>query len=82
LLCCSATIILINLLLFVFNLIPFLHWTAAAFCGTISPPTRLHLRPHGHLRAMWIFMLVAGGFIFRTFLYPLQSTFDGILAAL
>jgi hypothetical protein len=32
--------------------------------------------------ALWIFMLVAGGFIFRTFLYPLQSAFDGILAAL
>jgi Zn-dependent protease len=72
-------VILLNLLLFVFNLIP-------------VPPLDgshilRHFLPYGALRVydrigtlgMFIIMLLGGGIIFRTFLTPLQGTFDSLL---
>jgi Zn-dependent protease len=72
-------VILLNLLLFVFNLIP-------------VPPLDgshilRHFLPYGALRVydrigtlgMFIIMLLGGGIIFRTFLSPLQGTFDALL---
>jgi Zn-dependent protease len=75
-------IILINLLLFVFNLIPFPPLDGSRILRHYLPSSALDVYDRMGIFALWIFMLVAGGFIFRTFLYPLQSTFDSILAAL
>jgi Zn-dependent protease len=75
-------IILINLLLFVFNLIPFPPLDGCRILRHSLPSSALDVYDRMGIFALWIFMLVAGGFIFRTFLYPLQSTFDSILAAL
>jgi Zn-dependent protease len=75
-------IILINLLLFVFNLIPFPPLDGSRILRHFLPYNALQIYDRMGMLALWIFMLVAGGFIFRVFLYPLQSTFDRILAAL
>jgi len=75
-------IILINLLLFVFNLVPFPPLDGSRILRHFLPYGALQVYDRMGMFALWIFMLVAGGFIFRIFLYPLQSTFDRILAAL
>jgi Zn-dependent protease len=75
-------IILINLLLFVFNLVPFPPLDGSRILRHFLPYRALELYDRMGVFALWIFMLVAGGFIFRIFLYPLQSAFDNVLAAL
>ena len=75
-------IILINLLLFVFNLVPFPPLDGSRILRHFLPYNALQVYDRMGIFALWIFMLVAGGFIFRVFLYPLQSAFDNILAAL
>jgi Zn-dependent protease len=75
-------IILINLLLFVFNLVPFPPLDGSRILRHFLPSGALQVYDRMGIFALWIFMLVAGGFIFRIFLGPLQSTFDSILAAL
>jgi Zn-dependent protease len=75
-------IILINLLLFVFNLVPFPPLDGSRILRHFLPYNALQVYDRLGFFALWIFMLVAGGFLFRTFLSPLQSIFDNILAAL
>src|SRR5215469_16240722 len=75
-------IILINLLLFVFNLVPFPPLDGSRILRHFLPYNALQVYDRMGFFALWIFMLVAGGFIFRVFLYPLQSLFDSVLAAL
>lgn len=75
-------IILINLLLFVFNLVPFPPLDGSRILRHFLPYNMLQIYDRMGMLALWIFMLVAGGFIFRVFLYPLQSAFDSILAAM
>lgn len=75
-------VILINLLLFVFNLVPFPPLDGSRILRHFLPYNALAVYDRMGVFALWIFMFLAGGFIFRIFLYPLQSTFDSILAAL
>jgi Zn-dependent protease len=75
-------IILINLLLFVFNLVPFPPLDGSRILRHFLPSGALEVYDRMGIFALWIFMLVAGGFIFRVFLDPLESAFNHILATL
>jgi Zn-dependent protease len=78
----SYYVILINLLLFVFNLVPFPPLDGSRILRHFLPYNALQVYDRMGMFALWIFMLVAGGFIFRIFLNPLLSIFDNVLAAL
>jgi len=75
-------VILLNLLLFVFNLIPVPPLDGSRILRHFLPYNALQVYDRIGMFGMIIIMLVGGSVIFRVFLYPLQSTFDGILAAL
>ena len=66
----------------VFNLIPFPPLDGSRILRHFLPYNALAIYDRMGIFALWIFMLVAGGFIFRIFLSPLQSAFDSVLAAL
>jgi Zn-dependent protease len=46
------------------------------------PPRALQIYDSIGMFGMIFIMLLGGGLIFRIFLYPLQATFDSLLAAL
>ena len=75
-------IILINLLLFVFNLIPFPPLDGSHILRHFLPDSVTRIYDRMGIFALWIFIFFAGRFIFRIFLAPLQSAFDFILATL
>ena len=75
-------VILLNLLLFVFNLIPVPPLDGSHILRHFLPYNALQMYDRIGMFGMIFIMLIGGSLIFRVFLYPLQSTFDGILAAL
>ncbi len=75
-------VIFLNLLLFVFNLIPVPPLDGSHILRHFLPYNALQVYDRIGVFGMLIIMLLAGGFIFRIFLYPLQSIFDSILMAL
>lgn len=75
-------VIFLNLLLFVFNLIPVPPLDGSHILRHFLPYNALRVYDRIGVFGMLIIMLLAGGFIFRIFLYPLQSIFDSILMAL
>lgn len=75
-------VILLNLLLFVFNLIPVPPLDGSHILRHFLPYNALQIYDRIGMFGMIFIMLIGGSLIFRIFLYPLQSTFDGILAAL
>jgi Zn-dependent protease len=74
--------VLINLLLFVFNLIPIPPLDGSRVLLQFLPYSmqRAYMQIGGY-GLMFIF-LFGGSFIFRTFYYPLLNVFDGLLVAL
>lgn len=74
--------ILLNLLLFVFNLIPVPPLDGSHILRHFLPYNALQVYDRIGMFGMFIIMILGGGIIFRIFLYPLQSIFDGILLAL
>ena len=75
-------VILLNLLLFVFNLIPVPPLDGSHILRHFLPYRALQLYDRIGMFGMLIIMLVGGSFIFRIFLSPLQATFDSLLFAL
>jgi Zn-dependent protease len=74
--------ILLNLLLFVFNLIPVPPLDGSHILRHFLPYNALQVYDRIGMFGMFIIMILGGGIIFRIFLYPLQSIFDGILMTL
>jgi Zn-dependent protease len=75
-------VIFLNLLLFVFNLIPVPPLDGSHILRHFLPYNALQFYDRIGMFGMFILMIIGGGFIFRIFLYPLQSIFDSILLAL
>lgn len=75
-------VIFLNLLLFVFNLIPVPPLDGSHILRHFLPYSALQVYDRIGMFGLLIIMLLAGGFIFRVFLLPLQSTFDTILMTL
>ena len=75
-------VILLNLLLFVFNLIPVPPLDGSHILRHFLPYKALQLYDRIGMFGMIILMLVGGGLIFRVFLNPLQATFDALLFSL
>lgn len=72
-------VILLNLLLFVFNLIPIPPLDGSHILRHYLPYGALRIYDNIGMFGMFIIMILAGGIIFRTFLTPLQGTFDSLL---
>ena len=75
-------VILLNLLLFVFNLIPLPPLDGSHILRHFLPYNALQAYDRIPRFAMLIVMILFGSFIFRIFLTPLQRTFDTILFTL
>ena len=75
-------VILLNLLLFVFNLIPVPPLDGSHILRHFLPYKALQLYDRIGMFGMIILMLVGGGLIFRVFLNPLHATFDTLLFSL
>lgn len=75
-------VILLNLLLFVFNLIPLPPLDGSHILRHFLPYNALQLYDRIPRFGMLIVMILFGSFIFRIFLTPLQNTFDQILFTL
>jgi Zn-dependent protease len=75
-------VILLNLLLFVFNLIPVPPLDGSHILRHFLPYRALQVYDRIGMFGMIILMLVGGGLIFRVFLNPLQATFDTLLFSL
>ena len=72
-------VILLNLLLFVFNLIPVPPLDGSHILRHFLPYRALQLYDRVGMFGMLIIMLFFGSIIFRIFLNPLQGTFDSLL---
>ena len=72
-------VILLNLLLFVFNLIPIPPLDGSRILRHFLPPSALEVYDRIPMFGMFIVMILFGSFIFRIFLTPLQGTFDTLL---
>ncbi len=75
-------VILLNLLLFVFNLIPLPPLDGSHILRHFLPYDALKVYDRIPMFVMLIVMILFGGFIFRIFLIPLQGVFIGLLARL
>src|ERR1700722_4410682 len=75
-------VILLNLILFVFNLIPVPPLDGSHILRHFLPYRALQVYDRIGMFGMIFIMLLGGGFIFRIFLYPLQSTFDTMIVRL
>ncbi len=72
-------VILLNLLLFVFNLIPVPPLDGSHILRHFLPYKALQVYDRMGMFGMIAIMLVGGSFIFRIFLNPLQGAFDTLL---
>jgi Zn-dependent protease len=75
-------VILLNLLLFVFNLIPVPPLDGSHILRHFLPYNALRIYDQIGMFGMIFIMLIGGGLIFRIFLNPLQATFDALLFSL
>jgi Zn-dependent protease len=75
-------VILINLVLFVFNLIPVPPLDGSHILRHFLPYNLLQVYDRIGMFGMFFIMLIGGRFIFHIFLAPLQGTFDTILFTL
>jgi Zn-dependent protease len=72
-------VILLNLLLFVFNLIPVPPLDGSHILRHFLPYSVLQVYDRIGMLGMFIIMLLGGSVIFRTFLTPLQGVFNVLL---
>lgn len=75
-------VIFINLLLFIFNLIPIPPLDGSHVIRHYLPYNLLKVYDRIGMIGLFLLFLVGGGVIFRTFFYPLLNTFNHILFAL
>jgi Zn-dependent protease len=72
-------VILLNLLLFVFNLIPVPPLDGSHILRHFLPYNLLRVYDRIGMLGMFIIMILGGSIIFRTFLTPLQGVFNSLL---